>query len=72
MSLLASFDLSTRALRAFQVAIQTISHNISNVNTPGYSRQRVIYSTENPILTGGSTWAAACRWKESNACATNF
>jgi flagellar hook-associated protein 1 FlgK len=46
MSLLASFDLSTRALRAFQVAIQTISHNISNVNTPGYSRQRVVYSTE--------------------------
>jgi flagellar hook-associated protein 1 FlgK len=46
VSLLASFDLSTRALRAFQVAIQTISHNISNVNTPGYSRQRVIYSTE--------------------------
>lgn len=52
MSLLASFDLSTRALRAFQVAIQTISHNISNVNTPGYSRQRVIYSTENSDFDG--------------------
>ncbi|MBK8872045.1 MAG: flagellar hook-associated protein FlgK [Elusimicrobia bacterium] len=52
MSLLASFDLSTRALRAFQVAIQTISHNISNVNTPGYSRQRVLYSTENSDFDG--------------------
>lgn len=52
MSLLASFDLSTRALRAFQMAIQTISHNISNVNTPGYSRQRVIFSTENADFDG--------------------
>lgn len=52
MSLLASFDLSTRALRAFQMAIQTISHNISNVNTPGYSRQRVIYTTENADFDG--------------------
>lgn len=52
MSLLASFDLSTRALRAFQMAIQTISHNISNVNTPGYSRQRVLFSTENSDFDG--------------------
>lgn len=52
MSLLASFDLSTRALRAFQMAIQTISHNISNVNTPGYSRQRVIFGTENADFDG--------------------
>ena len=52
MSLLASFDLSTRALRAFQMAIQTISHNISNVNTPGYSRQRVIFTTEQADFDG--------------------
>jgi flagellar hook-associated protein 1 FlgK len=52
MSLLASFDLSTRALRAFQMAIQTISHNISNVNTPGYSRQRVLFTTEQADFDG--------------------
>ncbi|MBK8575193.1 MAG: flagellar hook-associated protein FlgK [Elusimicrobia bacterium] len=52
MSLLASFDLSTRALRAFQMAIQTISHNISNVNTPGYSRQRVHFGTEQADFDG--------------------
>jgi flagellar hook-associated protein 1 FlgK len=52
MSLLASFDLSTRALRAFQMAIQTISHNISNVNTPGYSRQRVLFTTDQADFDG--------------------
>lgn len=29
------------ALLAFQRALSTISHNVANVNTPGYSRQRV-------------------------------
>jgi len=29
------------ALLAFQQALATISHNVANVNTPGYSRQRV-------------------------------
>lgn len=52
MSLLASFDLSTRALRAFEVAIQTTSHNIANVNTPGYSRERVDFVGETPDFDG--------------------
>lgn len=55
MSILASFDIGTRALRAFQTAIQTISHNLSNVDTPGYSRQRVLYATEPPDLIQ-NTW----------------
>ena len=29
------------ALLAFQRALATVSHNVANVNTPGYSRQRV-------------------------------
>lgn len=51
MSLLASFEIGTRSLRAFQTAIQTASHNISNVDTPGYSRQRVMLTTEHPDYT---------------------
>ena len=31
----------TSALLAFQRALATVSHNVANVNTPGYSRQRV-------------------------------
>lgn len=36
---------STSGLLAFQRALSTTSHNISNVNTEGYSRQRVELST---------------------------
>lgn len=32
---------STSALLAFQRALATVSHNVANVGTPGYSRQRV-------------------------------
>jgi len=36
---------ATSGLLAFQRALDTTSHNISNVNTPGYSRQRVQLAT---------------------------
>jgi flagellar hook-associated protein 1 len=32
------------ALLAFQRALATVSHNVANVNTPGYSRQRVEFA----------------------------
>ena len=35
------FSTGTSALLAFQRALGTVSHNVANVNTPGYSRQRV-------------------------------
>lgn len=35
------FSISTSALRANLAALHTTSHNIANVNTPGYSRQQV-------------------------------
>ena len=34
-----NLSIATRALLAQQVAVETISHNIANVNTPGYTRQ---------------------------------
>lgn len=39
-------------LLASQRALSTISHNISNVNTPGYSRQQVELVTRSPTETG--------------------
>ena len=45
------FDtLSTlkRAMNTQQAAINTTSHNMSNVNTEGYSRQRVDMTTSRP------------------------
>jgi flagellar hook-associated protein 1 len=40
-------------LMAFQRSLDTTSHNIANVNTDGYSRQRVEFSARLPQFTGG-------------------
>ncbi len=39
-------------LKAAQTALSTTSHNISNVNTPGFSRQRTVQGTNTPQFTG--------------------
>ncbi len=42
-------ETASRALRAFQRSLDTIGHNVANVNTPGYSRQTVDLSVSDPI-----------------------
>jgi flagellar hook-associated protein 1 FlgK len=44
-------DMAARALLSEQVAIEVTSHNVTNVNTPGYSRQRVNFETNTPLLS---------------------
>ncbi len=39
--LFQTIEIGRRALLTHQGALQTIGHNIANVNTPGYTRQRV-------------------------------
>ena len=41
VSISTGLDIAARALLSQQAAVRTISHNISNATTPGYSRQRV-------------------------------
>jgi len=41
----------TGALAAQQKAIEVAAQNIANVNTPGYSRRRLVLETNSPILT---------------------
>ena len=41
MGISVSLNIALRALLAQQAAVDTVAHNISNVATPGYSRQRV-------------------------------
>jgi flagellar hook-associated protein 1 len=43
---------ATSGLLAFQRALSTTGHNIANVNTSGYSRQRVEFETQSPQLSG--------------------
>jgi len=49
-NILGLLDIGRGALLAHQKAISITGHNIANVNTPGYSRQRVNMAT-NPGLT---------------------
>ena len=50
MSILSS---GARALLANQMALQTAGNNIANVNTPGYSRQKLVLQTVEGQYTGG-------------------
>lgn len=49
MPLNGILQIGVSGLRAHQTAISVTSHNIANVNTEGYSRQRANLSTELPI-----------------------
>ncbi|UCD17758.1 MAG: flagellar hook-associated protein FlgK, partial [Candidatus Zixiibacteriota bacterium] len=46
--LFQGLEIGKRALSASQLWLQTIGHNVANVNTPGYSRQRVRMITTHP------------------------
>lgn len=56
MSLLGLFEVGRSAISASQTAISTTSHNIANVNTPGYNRQEVILSIANPVSIGSNSY----------------
>ena len=47
-STFGGLELGRSALNAFRLGMQTVGHNISNMNTEGYSRQRVNYTTVKP------------------------
>ena len=51
--LLSTHNTAKSGMNVSQVAIQTTSHNISNINTPGYSRQRVNQSASSPYSMPG-------------------
>lgn len=40
------------ALLAFQRALSTVSHNVANINTPGYSRQRAEFAARDATYNG--------------------
>ena len=47
------FDVGSSALNSLQRAISTTGNNIANVNTEGYSRQQVEFSSRTPDYVGG-------------------
>ncbi|MBD3216659.1 MAG: flagellar hook-associated protein FlgK [candidate division Zixibacteria bacterium] len=44
-------EIGKRALLSSQLAMTTLGHNMANVNTPGYSRQRVSITSATPVDT---------------------
>ncbi len=46
------FGIGVSALQNAQYGLMTTGHNITNVNTDGYNRQRVIINTNIAVLTG--------------------
>jgi flagellar hook-associated protein 1 FlgK len=55
------FGIGVGGLEAAQAGLLTTSHNISNVNTPGYSRQTVVQATNEPQFTGGGFFGTGVR-----------
>ncbi|HNQ63733.1 MAG TPA: flagellar hook-associated protein FlgK [Syntrophorhabdaceae bacterium] len=52
MSIASILNIAKNAVSLNQTSIQVTSHNISNVNTKGYSRQEVVITEETPMLIG--------------------
>lgn len=48
------FSTGLSGLAAAQAGLVTTGHNISNVNTPGFSRQETLFATKFPQFLGGS------------------
>jgi flagellar hook-associated protein 1 FlgK len=46
-------EIGKRAVSAHEMALNTTGHNLSNVSTKGYSRQRVEFSTLDPLYLPG-------------------
>ena len=53
MSLAAALEIGRSGLKIYQVATEVVSENIANVNTEGYSRQRVILESAPPSTANG-------------------
>ncbi len=64
--------LSTRAMLANTALLQTVSHNISNANTAGYSRQTVELATEGGQFTGAGFFGRGVRVQDVTRSSDQF
>ena len=49
------FDIATRGLYTAQRGLTNVNHNIDNINTPGYSRQKITQTASRPLLMADGT-----------------
>ena len=55
-SLLGTLAIATGALQADQGALNAVTNNVANVNTPGYSRLQPVLVDNPPVVTGSVTY----------------
>ncbi|MBM0108310.1 flagellar hook-associated protein FlgK [Steroidobacter sp. S1-65] len=65
-------NTSISGLLAFQRALDVTSHNITNANTPGYSRQLPDFTTRTPQFIGGNWVGAGADVTAINRAYDNF
>lgn len=53
MNLITALNTGVSGMKVGQIGINTTAHNISNVNTPGYVRQRVEQTASRPLGQAG-------------------
>jgi flagellar hook-associated protein 1 FlgK len=54
LSLFGLFDIAKSAIFASQTALTVTSHNIANINTPGFSRREAIFAVSGPVALSGN------------------
>ncbi len=65
-------NTSVSSLLTAQRSLQTVSHNIANVNTPGYSRQRVELSARDAQFTGAGYFGKGVQLDAVNRVHSEF
>ncbi|HKO88547.1 MAG TPA: flagellar hook-associated protein FlgK [Burkholderiales bacterium] len=66
------FGIGISGLNNAQASLLTTSHNISNVNTPGYSRQVVVQATNTPQYTGAGFFGSGAHIETVQRQYNNF
>ncbi len=65
-SILSALQIGTKGLLTSQTAMGTISHNIANTNTEGYTRQRVISQSDSSLGFGAGVSIASIQRVANN------
>src|SRR5574337_1249440 len=54
-------NIGVTGLNAAQAGLVTTSHNIANASTPGFSRQAIVQTTQQPMYTGSGFFGQGTR-----------
>src|SRR5947208_15767850 len=70
--LFAIFDIAKLGLQANQRALQVVSQNLANVNTPGFSRQEAVFQQTESINVGAQLLGTAVEIVQVRPLVNNF